>query len=270
LRFQSLQDAKEILFGSSIIIVPLVLYAIYVNTIPILDVRVADLLEVIAYLVMALTIVGLGFAAIGVRRLIRDQKANPAQGTVKVVAQVLDDFRYRTVMAAAIFAYGLVFAIVSGIIVYRPLENFGTEYLVSIPSAIIAVCCGNPGFIPVLTVYLTNHVGLLLIPADIVILAVISGMVGLNVALITYQYENRPSRSSIRWFLGVGAACGLFTACPTCAGLLLSATFLSLSSSALVLLSGLQPFLILVTVLALGAGTVLTAKALPLNSESCH
>jgi hypothetical protein len=258
------------LIGASIATVPLVLYATYVNSIPILNIRIADQLEDIADLVMIFTIVGLVFAAIEVRRLIRSHKTDRAQGTLAVIGRVLGDFKYRSVMVAATLVYGVVFALVSGIIVYRPLENFRTEHLVSIPSTAIAVCCGSPGFVPVVTVYLTDHLGLLLIPADIVILAIVSGMVGLNVMLIAYQYEARPPRISARWFLGVGVACGLFTACPTCAGLLLSATILSLSVSALILLSGLQPFLILATIFALGAATVLTARTLPLNSESSH
>ena len=264
---EGLREIDGILFGSSIILLSLVLYATYVNAIPILDVRVADQLESIAYLVIVLTLVGLGVTALGVRGLICVHKADPSQRTLAVIGQVLNDGKYRTVNSTITLAYGLVFALVSGMIVYRPMENFSSEYLISIPSMIIAVCCGSPGFIPVITVYLTDHLGLLLVPADIVILAIVSGMVGLNVMLITYQYENRPPRASARWFLGVGVACGLFTGCPTCAGLLLSASILSLSSSTLILLSGLQPFLILATILVLGAGTVLTARTIPLNSE---
>ena len=244
------------------------LYTTYVDSIPILDVRTASQLEGIAYLVVALTLVGIVFAAFGVSTLLRSNRTDPTtQRTLAIIGRVLDDAKYRSVMATATFAYGVVFAFVSGIIVYRPSENFSAEYLVSIPSTIVAVCCGAPGFVPVLTVYLTNHLGLLIIPTDVVILVLVSSLVGVNVTLIIRQYENRPRRRSGRWFLGVGAACGLFTACPTCAGLLLSTTILSVGSSAVILLSGMQPFFILVTVLALALGTVLSARTLQLNSE---
>jgi hypothetical protein len=239
----------------------------YVNSISILNVHTADQLEGLAYVVIVLTLAGLCFLAFGTVRVVRSYRTDSSTPrTIAVIGQVLDGAKYRSVMTAATLAYGIVFALVSGIIVYRPTENFATEYLVSIPSTIMAVCCGSPGFIPVLTVYLTNHLGLLIIPADIVILVLVSGLVGLNMTLVICQYENRPRKAPARWFLGVGAACGLFTACPTCAGLLLSATILSVGSSAMILLSGLQPFFILATVLALATGIGLNARSLPIPS----
>ena len=255
------------LVGPSIIFVPLVTYATYVNSIPILDARTAVGLEDMAYLMLLLTLVGLVLSAFGVSRLLRNEVVSRSKGTLVVMGRVLHDTKHRSIMSIATFAYGVVFAFVSGIIVYRPSENFGTEYLVSIPSTIMTVCCGSPGFVPVLTVYLTNHLGFLIIPMDIVLLTLVSGLVGLNITLLVGQIENRPRKSSARWFLGVGAACGLFTACPTCAGLLLSTTILSVGSSAVILLSGMQPFFILATALALALGTVLSARTLQLNSE---
>jgi len=258
----------HVLLGSSIIVLSLVAYSAYVNSIPILDVRTANQLEGLAYAVLVLTIAGLGFAAFGVMRTLRSYRTiSSTSRTIASIGRVLDTAKYRQVMTGVTLAYGLVFAFVSGIIVYRPAENFGAEYLARIPSSIVAVCCGSPGYIPILTVYLTNHLGLLVSPADIAILVLVSGLVGLNVTLILYQYRNRPRNASARWFLGVGAACGLFTACPTCAGLLLSETILSVGSSAAIMLSGLQPFFILATVLALGTGTALSARALPLDFD---
>lgn len=259
---------REALAGSLVVILPLTAYSVFVNSIPVLDVPTANQLEGLAYLVVALTLAGMGFAAFGVRRCLHSYRTDSnTPRTVAVIGRMLDHAKYRSVMAITTLVYGIVFAFVSGIIVYRPLENFGAEYLVSIPSTVVAVCCGTPGFVPVLTIYMTNHLGLLLIPADFAILVLVSALVGLNLTLILCQYENRPQGHSARWFLGVGAACGLFTACPTCAGLLLSATMLSVGSSAMILLSGLQPFFILATVLALGIGTVLSARTLSLNSE---
>lgn len=165
-------------------------------------------------------------------------------------------------MFAVTVIYGAVSAILSGMVVYRPLENFAVEYFVQIPSVIIAVCCGTPGFIPVLTVFFTIHLGLLLIPADILILVIVSALVGLNATLILCQYDNRRRSLSGRWLLGLGASCGLFTACPTCAGLLLSAFVLGLSPGVLLLLLGLQLFFVLGTMLALILGVALSVRVL--------
>ena len=251
----------EVLIGFSIVVTPLVAYSAYVNSIPILDVGTARQLEYLAYSVILLTLIGISLGVFGLQRFLGSiQRGDPRM--LRVVASIFEQERYRRVMSAAALIYGAVFAILSGMIVYSPFENFAGEYLVTIPSTIVAVCCGYAGFIPVLTVFLTNHVGLLLIPADIVILVVVSGLVGLNAALLVCQYDNRPRSRSGRWLLGVGAACGLFTACPTCAGLFLSAVVIGLGPSVLVLLSGLQFLFVLGTVFALMLGVGLSAKVI--------
>ena len=254
----------EILVGFSIVVAPLTAYSTYVNSIAILDVRTAQQLEYLAYSVILLTLIGISLAVFGLQRfLIASRTVTPTvPKTLTVIARMFDQRRYRRVMATVMLIYGVIFAFLSGIIVYSPWENFASEYLVRVPSIIVAVCCGGVGLVPVLTVFLTNHLGLLLIPADIVILVVVSGLVGLNAALLVCQYDNRPRSPSGRWLLGVGAACGLFTACPTCAGLFLSAVVIGLGPSVLVLLSGLQFIFVLGTVFALMLGVDLSARVI--------
>ena len=262
MRFLSLDGLPELVLGTSAVIIPLVAYSIYVNSIPVLDAPTAHQLEFLAYSVFALTLVGISSAVIGLRELVRaSRKADyNAQHVLRALARMFEQKRYGRMMLVVSLMYGAVFAFLSGMIVYSPLESFGSEYSVRIPSAVVAVCCGTAGFIPVMTVFLTDHLGLLLIPTDVVLVVLVSGLVGLNVTLILGQYDNRPRSNSGRWLLGVGAACGLFTACPTCAGLLLSTVILGLGSTALVVLSGMQLDLVLGTVLALIAGTVLNAE----------
>ena len=257
----------EILVGFSIVVVPLAAYSGYVNSIPILDVRTAQQLEYVAYSVILLMFLGVSLGVFGLQRfLIASRTVTPTlPKTLVVIARMFDQRRYRRIMFAVILIYGVIFAFLSGIIVYSPLENFASEYLVRIPSVIVAVCCGGVGFVPVLTVFLTNHLGLLLIPADILILIIVSGLVGLNATMLVCQYDNRPRALSGRWLFGVGAACGLFTACPTCAGLFLSALVIGLGPSVLVLLSGLQLFFVLGTVFALILGVVLSARVIAIQ-----
>jgi hypothetical protein len=254
----------EVILGFSIVTLPLVAYSTYLNSIPILDVQSAHQLKYLAYSVIVLTLVGISFGILGFWRFLKAfQTTDQTHArTLSVIANTLGQKRYARVMCSVTLIYGIGFAFLSGMIVYSPFENFAEEYLVRIPSSVVAVCCGSPGLIPVLTVFLTNHLGMLLIPVDIVILVSVSGLVGLNASLIVCQYDNRPRSRSGRWFLGVGAACGLFTACPTCAGLLLSTVILGFGSSALVLLSSMQLFFVLGTVLALAIGTVLSARML--------
>lgn len=243
---------------------PLVAYSAYVNSLPILDAVAARQLQYLAYLVILLNLVGISVVGLGVRRYFKEFRTPMPHcpRTLAIIAHTFDQRRYRRVMYAVTLVYAGIFAFLSGIVVYSPLENFAGEYLVKSPSVMVAVCCGSAGLIPVLTVLVTNHLGLLLIPLDIIILVSVSVLVGLNATLVVYQYDKRARSHSGRWVLGVGAACGLFTACPTCAGLFLSTIVLGVGSSALGLLSGMQLFFVLGAILVLILGISLSANTL--------
>ena len=185
------------------------------------------------------------------------------QSSVGVLAKIFVVRKYSWILLMSAVAYGLFYAVVSSIIIYRPQENFSQEYFTVIPSAVVAVCCGNLGFIPVLTIYLTDHLGLLLIPVNMLILISVSGLVGLNAALVSYEFENRPRGADRGWLAGLGAITGLFTACPTCAGLFLGNLVQGVGTVAIAsVLAGYQPFFIAIAFPALIASNVLIVRRL--------
>jgi hypothetical protein len=186
--------------------------------------------------------------------------SNP--GTLVTITRVMSEEAYKRILIATTVIYGLFFAFVSGTLVYRPAENFAQEYLTQVPSAVMAVCCGSTGLTPVLTVFLTNQLGLLVIPANVIILAAVSLLVGLNAMLVVYGYHDRPRAGFGRWLLGLGAFTGLFTACPTCAGLFFSALVVGLGSSALVVLPSTQLYFAGGTILLLIGGLYLSTRML--------
>lgn len=250
--------------GLLLIAFPLQTYSVYVNSIPVFSNSSLSLLEPLAYLVLTSTLSGILVVVLGIRRLLNVLRLGNVSGpaTLLTVAKVMSEERYKRIMVAATILYGLFFAVVSGTVVYRPMENFAQEYLVQAPSAVIAVCCGSTGLIPVLTVFLTNQLGLLVIPANILILAAVSALVGLNATLIVSEYHNRPYGASGRWLLGLGAFTGLFTACPTCAGLFFSALVVGLGSSALLILPSTQLYFVIATILVLIGGVYLSTRML--------
>ncbi len=248
--------------GFLIVAVSLQAYSAYVNSIPIFVTSMAYPLMLLGYAVIILTFVGVFAVAIGLRQLLIEGRLGSTPTVMFVIAQVLGDRQYKRIMIAVTLLYGAFFAVVSGIVVYRPMENFAQEYLAQIPSSVIAVCCGSVGLIPSLTVYLTDHLGLLIIPANILILLVMSGLVGLNATLVVYEYHHRPRSASGRWLLGLGGSTGLFTACPTCAGLFFSSIILGVGSSALLILPSAQFYFIVGTILILIGGLFLSTKIL--------
>jgi len=252
----------EAILGLLLIALPLQTYSVYVNSIPAFSNSSLSLLEPLAHLVLTSTLSGILVVVLGIRRLLNVLRLGNVSGpaTLLTVAKVLSEERYKRIMVAATLLYGLFFAVVSGTVVYRPMENFAQEYLIQAPSAVIAVCCGSTGLIPVLTVFLTNQVGLLVIPSNILILAAVSALVGLNATLVVCEYHNRPRGAS--GLLGLGAFTGLFTACPTCAGLFFSALVVGLGSSALVILPSTQLYFVVGTILVLIGGVYLSTRML--------
>src|SRR2546426_5545473 len=88
-------------------------------------------------------------------------------------------------------------------------------------AALLVTCCDPLGQTPRLVVYMTSHLGLLLVPLNILLLAGTSWMVGANVSLASFAYKTRAVIGGLKWLGRFWATTGLFTACPKCASLLL-------------------------------------------------
>ena len=66
---------------------------------------------------------------------------------------------------------------------YQPEVVFSHHYNAEIPSAHITPCCGEPGYMPKIIVYLTEHIGLQIVPINLFLQMVVSYLVGLNTTL---------------------------------------------------------------------------------------
>jgi hypothetical protein len=141
-----------------------------------------------------------------------------------ILARALRSSRDRKIGIAAAILYGLVYLLVSSILVYQPSIDFRTIYGVSSPTWNAAACCGSPGTVPALIVYFLPqaHLALQILPLDALFAFVVPILVGLNVTLATHSFRNKTLRSNTGWLGSVGLLAGLFTGCPTCAGLFLA------------------------------------------------
>lgn len=179
----------------------------------------------VAYTYLGMMLVGAGLIVVGVRRLLGQRTARMnSQGFAPLAPQwivpyVLSLNRYRRNFFAFSVLYGLFYAFITSMVVYQPTVDFVQAYNAVFPSALIAPCCGPPLYTPIVTVYVVNHVGLLIIPLTAILLVVVSVLVGVNFSLASFAFSNRVKGSGRSWVAGLGAAVGLFTGCPTCAGL---------------------------------------------------
>ncbi|MDE1852962.1 MAG: hypothetical protein KGI38_04335 [Thaumarchaeota archaeon] len=147
--------------------------------------------------------------------------------------------------------YGLLYLFAASIVVYQPSVDFQSYYGVSAPGIVAAVCCGAPGTVPYLKVYLLPqaHLALQILPLDALFAVVIPLLVGLNVAVAVHALRNKTLRSNAGWLGSVGVMAGLFTGCPTCAGLFLAGAVGGLGATSLAV--ALAPYQMLFVVLSI-------------------
>lgn len=211
--------------GAGALIAAFVSYATLLSRFPAFSVESAQILEPLAYGFLALVLGGLfalGFG--GYRLLSRSRSADPTVSgvvapTLAALARVTQDRKYLRIITLTAIAYGVFLAFTSSTVVYQPGLSFSDAYGAQVPSGAVVLCCGPVGQVPRFIVYLTEHLGLLIVPLNVVLLFFASGLVGLNMALAWYAYANRPQVARRGWFAGFGAAVGLFTGCPACASL---------------------------------------------------
>ena len=187
-----------------------------------------------------------------------------AESSFSVLVRALCSRPYNILFPTSALLYGVLFALVSGVMVYQPNLSEG---LGSIPSAVLVTCCDPLGQTPRLVIYLTSSLGLLLVPLNVLLLAGTSWMVGANVSLAAFAYRTKAVSGGLKWLGSFGATTGLLTACPTCASLLLLGAAGGGDALA-ALLSSAQPALVIGTMFLLSVNLVLMTARLR-NIEKC-
>ena len=227
--------AVNVMLGILTVGCSLIVYWLLASSVKVFTNPVLQALKLLAYLTFSLSIVGLCVSLLGIKIFLSSYGAvqNAWPSFVSLVGRILGIRKYRRTLLISAMLYGLFYAAVSSIIIYRPDRNFATDYFANIPSVVTTVCCDGPGFIPMFTVYLTDHLGLLLIPLNVILMIVISLLVGLNVSLGHFTFDSKPKGVSFRWMGGFGAIIGLFSSCPSCAGLFLGSLIQTAGTEAL-------------------------------------
>jgi hypothetical protein len=204
------------------------------------------------YLVEGLAI---GIAVIGAyliyKGLLSNRSASDPDSIRAILAEALGSHNDFEIGITAAVLYGLVYLLISSVVVWQPGVDFGATYGVTSPSWNAAACCGSPGTVPALIVYLLPqaHLALQILPLDALFAVVVPILVGLNVTLAAHSLRNRVLRTNSGWLGSVGILAGLFTGCPTCAGLFLAGAAGGLGATTLAV--ALAPYQILFVVLSI-------------------
>jgi hypothetical protein len=183
---------------------------------------------------------------------------------LSIIAQALGSRNLIKIGVVASVLYGLLYAFTSSTLVYQPSVDFGQAYGVFQPGWAFITCCGGAGSVPKLILYLAPaaHLAVQLAPLSLFLLFVVPPLVGVN-AMVSYDaLRNGKRQSGLRWSAASGAIVGLFTACPTCAGLFLAGSLGGIGLVAATALAPYQLLFILVSIPVLLVSPVLTAESL--------
>lgn len=196
-----------------------------------------------------------------------------AKSLISFITAAFSNRNYWKIMIVAAVGYGIFFGFLSQILVYRADVSF-TERGIEVPSLDLLPCCGTVGYMPMLTIYITDHFLILIIPLNVILATIVSLLVGFNVALSIYAFRMKKllqTKTSLA--AGIGATSGLFVGCPTCAGSLISALLgigvAGAGGTSASVLAPFQTLFIAASIPALVVAPFLTARSIR-SASSCN
>ena len=207
------------------------------------SIKATDRLAIVFYIIMSLSF---GAISYGLYRYHHRKVLEGNDNILGNIASITLNKKAKKIFIITFIAYWCFFSITSGMLIYQPDVTFSYHYDAVIPSIVLIPCCGEPGYVPKIIVYMTEHIGFQIIPINLLLQIIVSYLVGFNMSLALSIMSFTKKGSSLT---GIGATTGLFIACPTCVG-----TFLTLfisSSSAIVFtltITQLQTVFIAITI----------------------
>ena len=216
------------------------------------------------YIILLMSFGTIGY---GIYRYHQRKAIEHDHGILTIIAKTTLNSKSKKIFLATFITYGLFFSLTSGLIVYQPDVIFSHHYNVTVPSGHINACCGEPGYMPTIIVYITEHIGLQIIPINMVLVIIVSYLVGLNTSLVISAISITKRSGGLS---SLGAATGLFIACPTCAS-----TFFALfigSASAVtfsMILLQLQTIFIGITIPVLLITPIIIARKIQKQNDTC-
>ncbi len=172
-------------------------------------------LQRMAYATYFILFSSFGAIGWGLYRFYKSKVIMPDSSTASIISNALNNKRAKQIFVISAIGYGIFFGLTSGVILYKPEIN-ATDYGFPTPPHIeLSPCCDLPGYMPMIFAFFTQHVGLQIVPLNLVLLVTVSFLVGLNFSLSATTFAAARSAGKFGAF---GALTGLFVGCPTCAG----------------------------------------------------
>jgi len=245
-----------------------IIFALYSNTdsfsITTDSVQAIERLAIGFYVILLMSFGAIGY---GIYRYHQRKSIENTNGVLTIIAKTTMNSKSRKIFVVTFIAYGMFFSLTAGLIVYQPDVIFSHHYDAVVPSAHMNTCCGEPGYMPTIIVYITEHIGLQIIPINLVLVVVVSYLVGLNTALAIKAISITKRSGGLT---SIGATTGLFVACPTCVSTFF-AIFIGSSGAVTftVILTQLQTLFVGITIPILLLTPILIAKKMQKKDDGC-
>ena len=260
-----INDITFIIIGFSVMGIIFLLYSnIGDFSITVDSVQSIERLAIGFYLILLLSFGAIGY---GIYRYHKRKVTENNQGVLSIIAKTTMDVKSKKIFIATFIIYGIFFSLTAGLIVYQPDVIFSYHYDAIVPSVHMNACCGEPGYMPTIIVYMTEHIGLQIIPINLVLIVIVSYLVGLNTALAIKAISITKKSGGLT---SIGAITGLFVACPTCASTFF-AIFIGTSSAITftVILTHLQTLFVGITIPILLLTPIIIAKKIQKKDDGC-
>jgi len=208
------------------------------------------------YIVLFMSFGAIGY---GLYRFYQAKIAKSDNSISSIIANSINNKRSKQIFIASAIGYGIFFSLTSGILVYQPEVIFSQHYGLKIPSAYITPCCGPPGYMPSIVAAFTEHMGMKIIPINLVLQVTVAFLVGLNFAIASKAFMTYRKEGGMGTF---GVVTGLFIACPACAGTLLTALVGAGAGAFTIVITQLQTVFITLSIPILLVTPVIMARKL--------
>lgn len=186
-----------------------------------------------ALITLALCLTGLLISLVGIVSVLRNYSR-------KFIRKFNSDYNSRinksslfgNVFYISSLSYLVFILFSSNTVIYRA-ESFSLLYGIQVPSSYLISCCGIPGSYPVISVYLTENLGLMITPTSLFLCGFLPLLIGLYAQLIALNKSSlRNSHNTRLGILGIFGSCaGVIGACPSCAGTVLNSITILLGTT---------------------------------------
>jgi hypothetical protein len=221
----------------------------------------------LATAVIFLTAVSLVAIGYGLYLILRSEsmKVEPKKSYLGYISRILTNKTYRRIFVVSSIVYGILFGFLSQILIYH--DDVEGD---SAPSLFVTLCCNYPGYVPMVSIELTELFSILVIPLNLILAISVSVLVGFNMALnmSLLGMFRKQSQSKFPIVSTFGVFSGLFIGCPTCAGSLFTALVGFSTSAVVTALASFQSLFIAISIPILVVTPLLIIRK-AMKNETC-